>query len=345
MRITLADVRMSRLPRTIGLCAGDIPQISDAVNAAQQRLINAGGETGWWGSWTRVAFNVSPLNPYITLPRRFARIINLDVCRTPIRINNEFYEMLPGGVGMMPAANLQDWCGNLAGYERGVYPTMVDLTPTNQLLRAYITDARDAGKNLFITGLDQNGMSIYGQFGNPLQTTDGFAMTFAYPFTTTNFVVQQLSAAQKDMTYGDVILAQVDATTGVEVVLSRYGPLEINAAYRRYYITKLPVGCCPTSAGTLAVEGLCKLEYMPALRDTDQLVIGNIEALIEECKSLRLTEMESVEALQQSAIHHKAAIKILQDEMRHYLGEQRPAVSVDIFQGAPLERAGIGTLI
>jgi hypothetical protein len=345
MRLTLSDIRQSRLPRTIGLCQGDLPQIADAVNAAQQRLIEAGGETGWWGSWVRVAFNISRANPYISLPRQFARIINMDVLKTPININNEFYEMLVGGPGLMPEPSRPDWCGSMAGFDRGTYPTMADVASTNQYLRVYFTDPTDAGKTLLITGLDQNGLPIYGQIGNPAVTVDGFPLVLAGPFVTTSFIVTSITAVQKDITAGDVILKSVDATTGAEVTLSRYGPTEVNPAYRRYYITKFPAWCCPSAGSLIQVTAICKLEYLPVTRDTDQLVIGNLEALIEECKALRFSEMESIEAFNQSRAHHAAAIKLLQNEMRHYLGEQRPAVAVDIFQGAPLERAGIGTLI
>jgi hypothetical protein len=343
MRLTLSDVRQSRLPRTIGLCAGDLPQIAEAVNASQFRLIQAGGETGWWNGWTRVVFNVSVTNPYITLPRQFARIINLDVCRHPIRVNNEFFEMLPGGVGLAPDPAPPDWCGNMEGYERGTYPTMVDVNPTNQFLRAYCSDIRDYGKNLIVEALDQNSLGIYGTIGT--QNINGFSMTLAAPFVdSTPYYPSVIGSIQKDVTYGDVTLKQVDLTSGVEVTLARFGPTEINPSYRRYYITRLPSGCCPPAAsGTVQVTALCKLEYVPATRDTDQLIITNLEALIEECKALRFAEMESTEALTQAGIHHRAAIKLLQNELRHYEGEQQPAVNVQIFP-APLECAGIGSL-
>jgi hypothetical protein len=100
MRTTLGQVRQSRLPEVIGKCATDTPGIAAYVNQAQQQLINAGGETGWWGGWCKVVFQVWRSNPYITLPREFARVINMDVFRHPIRIQNEFYEMLEAGIGL-----------------------------------------------------------------------------------------------------------------------------------------------------------------------------------------------------------------------------------------------------
>lgn len=195
MRITLADIRQSRLPRAIGLCAANLPEIAAAVNEAQQRLINAGGETGWWSGWAKVVFYATVSNPYITLPRNMARVINLAVCQKPIRINNEFYEILPGSVGLMPPSTSCDWCGTVAGYERGVVPTLVDL-PGTEYLRAYITDARDVNLKLFITGLDQNGNGIYSTLGR--NNVNGFTLIFAQPFITSGFTVSAIQSVQKD---------------------------------------------------------------------------------------------------------------------------------------------------
>lgn len=341
--ITLSQVRQSSLPEDLGFCVDDIPRIAAAVNAAQERLIFAGGETGWWGAWQKVRFPVSQNTPTITLPRQFNRIINMAVCKNGIPINNEFFELLPHGQGIAPAHNRPDWCGkDIEGYERGNVPTMVDLTPTNQFLRVYVTDARDVGKRMLISGLDQNGNPFYD--ANP---SLGFYMTFAQPFTTTPFIVTQIQTVQKDFTFGDVILQQVDATTGAFVNLARYGPTEINPSYRRYLISRIPSLCCGpgTVPPNLTVTALCKLQYIPVVQDTDWLIIQNIPAIDEECQAIRYSKMDSATATQLWASHHNAAIKQLQNQLRHEEGEQTLAVNVDIFPGAPLERQGIGTLI
>ena len=215
-RITLAQVRQSRLPAAIGKCATDIPGIAAYVNQAQEQLIKAGGETGWFGGWQKVVFSVSRCSPYITMPRQFARVINLDVCKWPVRMQNEFYEYLPEGIGLQDFCsipNATNWCGHCEGFERGVFPTTVDLTSSNQFLVAFATDVRDYGRNLCIGPcLDQNGNPIYSTVGN--QQVNGFFMTLAAPMVISPMMVSQISAIQKDITYGDVLLYQQDATTG-----------------------------------------------------------------------------------------------------------------------------------
>jgi len=343
MRITLADVRQSRLPRAIGLCAGDTPGISAAVNEAQQRLIDAGGETGWWNGWVKVVFPITVADPYITLPRQFSRIINMAVCNWPVRIHNEFYELLPDGIGLMPDPGLPCWAGVVAGYERGTFPTMVDL-PGESYLRTYVTDTRDVGARMLITGLDTNGMQIYTQ--DVKDNTNGFYITFASPFADSLFPVTAIQYVQKDITFGEVYLYAVDVTTGVQTLLSKYGPTETNPSYRRYYITQTPPSCCPSSGTTsVAVTALAKLEYVPAYVDSDQLVITNIPALILECQAIRYEGMDVPNAAGMAAQYHKKAIAQLQNELRHYLGEQEPAVNVDRFGSAKLRRQSIGSLI
>ena len=343
-RITLADVRQSALPAAIGLCAGDTPAIASAVNEAQERLINAGGPTGWWLGWARAVFSASVANPYVTLPRQFSTFIGMDVCRRPIRINNPFYEILPDGIGLMPRRHIPVcWDGNIAGYERGVFPTMVDL-PTTSILRAYITDARDVGARMLITGLDQNGNQIY--FQDVIDNVNGFFLTFVQPFVDSTFTVSSIQAVQKDITFGDVILKAVDPTTGIETTLSRYGPTEQNPGYRRYLITVLPPNCCFQQGGTtVQITGLAKLAYVPAYLDSDQLVICNMPALIDMCQSIRYSRMDVPNAVAMTTAKRKSAIRELQNELRSMLGEQNIAANVDTFGTARLEDQRIGTLI
>lgn len=343
MPLTLANAIDSELPGHIGLCRGNVPEIAAAVNNAQERLIYAGGETGWWGGWQPVRFPITVPNPEIRLPRQFNRIINLAVCRDGIPINNQFFELLPHTHRAIPR-HLRDWCGDVEGYERGTVPTMVTLTPTNQKLRVFITDPRDVGKRILIDGLDQNALPFYSTDGNynPL----GFFLVFAQPFVDTTFIVTQINSVQKDVTFGEVVLQQVDMTTGAAVNLARYGPTETLPAYRRYVISRLPGPCCPSTVTVrLGINSLCKLQYIPAVNPTDWLIIQNLAALDEECQALRYSRMDTPTATALAKSHHRDAIKQLQNQLRHEEGEQHPAVNVDTWGGADLESQSIGTLI
>src|SRR6185436_5630651 len=83
MRTNFAAVRASRIPQALGKDSKDGPSLASYVNEAQIRLLQAAGEAGWWGTWARMAFTVSQDDPFITVPREVARLIDVDVCRTP----------------------------------------------------------------------------------------------------------------------------------------------------------------------------------------------------------------------------------------------------------------------
>jgi hypothetical protein len=339
MRATLKTVKESRIPELLGICPDDTAGIARIVNDSQQRLIYAGKESGWWEGWVKTRFSVSCSAPYITLPSEFARVINMSICEQPIYIHNEFYEVMPGGPG--PMADMSccaDFCGTVAGYERGVWPTKVDLALTNQRLRVYTTDDRDLGSKILIVGLDQNGNAIYSMDG--LRTVTGFYLTFLSPFSDSAFNVSKITSVVKPMTFGDILLYQIDQDTGVEVLLSRYLASETNPAYRRYYIHPICT-CLPA----YAVNAVAKLEFIPAIRDTDPLIIGNIPALEEMCQALRGYSQDVLAAQAMAKEHEKRAIKLLKQEMDHYLGVEHPAVAVDSMQQASFKRIRLSTMI
>lgn len=339
MRLTLQDIKQSTIPEKLGICANDTARLAAIVNDAQHRLIFAGGEAGFWGTWSKVRFSVSATNPYITLPREFARIINMAIGKYPIYIRNEFYEVLPGGIGPLPPSNCADWCGTVAGYERGIWPTKVDLTDSNQLLRVYVTDNRDVGTDVFFRALDANGNEINSQQG--LNAVNGFYLRLASPFVDSTFVVSKILSMDKPMTYGDIILYQVDQTTGVEVLLSRYLASETKPAYRRYYLHPITNCNCPS----FTVTALAKHEHIPVVRDTDPLILGNLPALTEMCQALRHYSMDVGVAHQLAGSHERRAVRLLRQELDHYLGKLTPAVEVDRLQQASFCRIGLSTNI
>jgi hypothetical protein len=349
-RTTVAQLRQSRFPSALGLCSTDTTSFYQYVNEATQRLINAASENGWWGGWARVVFEVEREDPYITLPTEFARMIAADVCRFPIRIQNSWFEYLEAGIGLQRPCDGDGWGCNAAteGYDRLTVPTAYDLDPENQYIRVYYTDSRDIGKAInFIGAEDQNGNGIYTTVGTT--ELDGFQMTLAAPFATTNFIVTSFTGVQKQQTYGDVTVYQVDATTGEESLLARYKPNDINPSYRRYLLKGLPLNCCASSSAndsrTVQVSAMCKYEYFPVQSDNDFLLVGNIPAMIEEAQSIRYDGMDSPDAFQKSAIKHANAIKLLQQELQHYEGKIQPAIVVAPFGTAYLGNQQIGTMV
>ena len=357
MRTTFLQFRLSRIPEAVGTCAADIVRCASFCNEATNRLLIAGGETGWYGTWQKVVFSVDPLDPYITLPRQIARLINLDVCRFPVRIQNEFYEFLEAGVGLQPqgTCGCPTPCGVLESYDRGNVPTFRDITATGnpKLIRVYLTNDRDHEHRVLVQGLDQNG-NVIRTLDNGIDT-NGEYLVLEDPFTDSSFFFSKITGVQKDITAGDVRIYQVDSVTGEQVLLSLMEPSETVGWYRRYFINGLcnvccsgeiasAQGCSVTVPTTSQVVGMAKLEFIPVMVDTDYLLIGNLPAMKSECMAVRYEESDNEKSIAMGELKHRQAIKFLNKELVHYVGRERPAVNYAPFGTAKLEHHAIGLL-
>lgn len=348
-RIRLYDVRFSRLPELIGRCVGDVVQLASYINSAQRRLLlcREVGDEGWYGTWAEVAFNlVSRTNPYITCPRGIARLEKVQVCQNPVFIQNQFYEYMDFGNGRMPQRFKDNFC-LVQAYTRNNAITFTDLVGT-KIIRIYTTDPADYNSNsrVMLQGLDPSGTVIRSQ--DVFNQVQGVFVTIQSPFSDAPVQFSQLTGIQKDKTIGNIQIFQVDPVTGVESLMLTMEPGEQVAGYRRYYFNNLPTACCVSSTNTpqnLQVTAIAKLDLVPVAVDTDYLLFQNLEAVIEECCSVRYSEMDNGDAKQMAQEKHLQAIRLLQGELVHYLGKEKPAVNFAPFGSARLGRQKIGALI
>lgn len=352
MRTTFLQFRLSRIPEAVGTCSSDIVRCASFCNEATSRLLIAGGETGWYGTWQKMVFNVSPSDPYITLPRQVARLINLDVCRFPVRIQNAFYEFLEAGIGLQPGC--PSACQVLETYDRGNVPTFRDITAIGnpKLIRVYLTNERDHEHRVLIQGLDQNG-SVVRTLDNGIDT-EGEYLVLDDPFTDSAFFYSKITGVQKDLTAGDVRIYEVDSVTGAQTLISLMEPGETVGWYRRYFINGICNTCCgditsnscgvPVVPNTTQITAMAKLEFVPVVVDTDYLLIGNLPAMKAECFAVRYEESDNEKSLAMAAVKHKQAIQFLNSELVHYVGRERPAVNYAPWGSARLENQAIGIL-
>lgn len=353
-RLTLAQCCLSRLPEVIGACSADTPRIASAVNAAQERLVFAreAGDEGWYGSFAEMAFNVLQSDPYLALNRYCGRLMSVDVCDSPVNVNNQFYEYLRFGDGRQPRGcctpRFSSLCDDSALYARGVFPTFRDLTP-GHLVRVRATDPVDVSgdKRVLIQGTDTTDTIVTSL--DITLTVQGIYVIVTAPFADTPFAFNTLTGIQKDVTSGPVQFWDVDPATANETLILTMEGGETVAGYPRYYLDKLPISCCPVvtvnGAPTVQVRVLVKLNLIPVVYPTDYLLIQCLEAIIAECQSARYATMDIPNAKQMSRLAHQDAIRFLNGELTHYYGLQSPAISVKPFGSARLERQCIGTLI
>lgn len=330
----------------MGKCSTISNDLLLIINEAQQRLIHAGGDTGWWGSWARMVFNVVPSeNPYIALPFDVARLINLDYCRTPVPIQNEFYEFLEAGIGLQGPGDCRDRrCGISMTFDRGGYPTFLDLE-AGHILRIYNTEIGDIGKEILVQGTDINDQILYEDDG----TVQGNSLALASPFVDSP-ILSSLTGIQKPVTVGPVQFYDIDPDTQDSTLILTMQPQETVGCYRRYFLGGLPDHCCTSTAvdtedtDLVQVTAIGKFEYVPVKVASDYLVIQCEPAMIDAAMSVRYGKMDTPTALQMQREKMKSAIRELNGQLRHKLGTMQPAINFAPFGTAKLQYAGIGTL-
>ena len=345
-RTRLYDIRMSRGAQAVGLCKADVSRIADLANSAQRRLLldRSAGDEGWWGTWAEMAFNVSTTNPYITTPREIARIEQIVVCDEPVKVHNQFYEYIQLGNGRLPKTCQGDCYKPLEVLSRNTVPLFADLTGTPRIIRMYPTDPLDYdNRRILVQGTDTADVPVTSMDGR--YQIKGVYSTLGAPFVDSAIQFNSITGIQKDLTIGQVQFFEVNPTTGDQTLVLIMEPTETTAWYRRYYLSNLPTNCCGATAGTIAVKAIVKLDFIPVSADQDYLLIGNIEAMIEEMQAVRYSEMDSADAKRNVEFHHAQAVRLLIGECQHYLGKQDIDVRLNLFGSATLERHKIGTLI
>jgi len=335
-------VRASRLPGIIGECAENVYVLRNLVNEAQERLLTdpLAPDTGWWGGHARMVFNATVTNrqAYITTPQEVARLTDMSLCSSVTEIKNDFYEFQQFGTGLRDATTCcGQVCRGLEAFERDNVPTLTELIGT-KLITAYMSDDADAGQQVVIQGLDQNGFPVTQIDTNTFRTTLGEHMFLTVPLITSANQFKSVTGIMKNVTLGRVDFIQTDPTTGEELPLSSMEPGEITANYRRYFLSGLPTKCYGALTGTVQVTALAKLDLVPVLNDQDYLLIQSIPAILEECQALRYGSMDSPNASKKEAEHHTKALRLLFGQLDHFYGKTTTTVKVPIFGSDRLTR-------
>lgn len=327
-RLTMAQVRASRIPGVLGKCSTST-EILSFINEAQMRLLP---KARWWNTYARL--QICTVNGNLTWPRCVAAIESVAVCDTPIVIRNEFFEFIENGIGIQrrdgttnggigPGCSGQP-CG-LQLLDRGTSCLIADVTGIKKL-RVYIDNASDLNKRILIKGKDENGNKIYTlDAGAPVE---GFYITLAAAPVLTTQLVTEIYGVIKDFTLGNVRVYQFDPGDSSQSLILNADPDEIVPNYRRSLIRGLDgTQCCSSDTETDCADGETqitaevKLEFIPVGRDTDFLTIDWIPALKEMCQSIWYGEKDSMEAKHKAAFHEARAIKALDDELAHYIGD------------------------
>lgn len=339
MRLTLRDMRESRLPRVLGVSPTS-DDFTAFINEGIERLIQRGH---WEGTYQRI--NLCVNDGCLTFPRQVASISGITFCNSPIKSFNQWYEFLEEGNGTLYANGCNSSCPGPAFLDRGHYPTLSDITGANKRIRIYPRSITDVGKKVLIKGYDENNNWIRTNLGSD-GWIDGFYLTIADPFVDSDFDIKSITDVIKDET-NDVVLMYELSTAGVERLLGSYEPSERVASYRRFFISAFDghgTGCGCSTCSSKSITALAKLEYMPVKNENDPLYISHRPAIKEICMSVRFGEMDTDRAQRQAILHEKRAIRELQHQQDNITPKNSIPVSMKVFGTAALNRRNIGGL-
>lgn len=310
-RITLGDVRSSRLPKTINLPPND-SRVVEFVNEAVERLLAKGK---WVGTYQK--YQICTYSGCLTWPRQFETIESVAVCDFPIPVRNEWFEFNEMGYGLRVET---DGVGTQM-YDRGMACTFEDIHGTDKKIKVYCDIDESPTPDILLQGYNEDGNWI-----RTLVSGDYIDGEYVTPTPTGALTVNKftsLTGVQKPVTDGMIRLYEYNTTDTTQRAIAFYEPDETRPVYRRSLISGLSNrGSCQSNADATCnkktVMVIAKMAFIPVRLDTDWLLISSIPALKAMCQALRKEENN----LWDEAKKYEAnAVAILDEQLNAFLGD------------------------
>lgn len=320
--LTLAEVKQGPVGRSCGIAttSGDFVNI---VNDAVRQLMERGA---WYGSIQPMSLSVGA-GGVVICPRELASILAVSPTACPgqriIQNTNLWYQYLPWSEDRI------DWLAQCRGRgSQRVAESIGYVVVTNQFtspnyIRVASSSASDVGKNISFFGLDAS--------GNPLSQT----LTIGAPFTS-SFPQQwsRVDRVVKDLTVG-YVTCQQDDNNGTLLPLSVYQPSEVSPQYVKVRLL-LFHGHLPTT-----IDVLARLSFIPALNDTDLVLVESQDAIRDMVLSIRKKEAGDLV----SAVNlERSAMSELNHQMRTRFPDEQFQVNFLPFGRDSLHRVNINMI-
>ena len=355
MRKTLAQAKNSTIAQAVGLATCD-ERFVQLLNEAQARLADMGK---WWGTYKKLRLCV--VAGCITWPREVKTVEAMNVCGYNIPIQNQWYEFQTDERAPRTGCG-REGCEQDQLLDRGMVTQYRD-SVGNCYLQVHPQYAADAGKRVLLQGLDPNGDPIrtldavtgeyvwgeYVTLPNPLIT--------AYVQTQNQFKQPGLTGAQKPLTQGSLRIIANNQNTGLLTQVAVWGPSEENPEYRRTYLINMPEVCggtngCNTSndnccidhgdgcvppdeaCTNTVVEAIVRLEFIPAIVDSDWLFIGNLQAIKHMMKAIQKEDRNQYTEAEREI---QLALRSLRNELEAYSPNERSVINVQPWGSAKIE--------
>lgn len=311
-RLTLGEARNSRAIYKLienGVCPTNAAVV-DRINEAQERLLAKGK---WYNMKERYCF--CAYDGCVTLPRNLESILAIHIDKQPVRIQSQWYEFIDSGAGIDDC----NCCGINSPIDRGNVSLFRDICG-DKYIRVYCDVNEDTTSRILIKGYDTDGNRVMTNYMGSWIDGEYISLAPPYPKVSTK-VYSSIETVIKDVTKGYVRLYQYDATTATQSAIAIYAPDEEYPVYRRYKIPSLSYNCeTGATDNPSQVTLLAKKRFIPAVNDTDDLLITNIGAL----KNMIIAIVKEENGEEQSAQNYEnRAERILNEELKNYRGGEQ----------------------
>lgn len=280
--LTLAAAKASRIKEVTQSCSSSDEFLS-LLNEATKRLMQRGD---WAG--LMVPIYICVRQGCVTWPKYISKVRRINRCNNEVKVGNLWYDFInknspdanyyASGIGGNPAPDLYRLVN------KGNAPTYSDIAGDARTVRVYPSVPQDVGKTVKIFGVDNNGQPLRENVNDIW--VDGQTLTIALPYAESTGFVRRIDRVIKDATQGNVRLYAYDTVNLVLEDLANYDPSETLPNYERDQVI-LGNTCCSSSK---SVTALVKLRYVPAVSDTDLVLISNTTALKFMIQAIKLEE-------------------------------------------------------
>lgn len=285
-----------------GVCYNDA-RVLPKINEATRRLMN---KAKWWNLYRRIRFYTDKNS--ITLPREVEAVVRVDIDGQSVKAFHMAYDFIDGGPGDTQPG--EGYCRDLVDLGDD-WPVFFDIpynTPSR--LVAFSTELADEALNLTVWGRDSHNADVEpGGSLLPIMRWRGGvegsvdATNIAPKLSVASY--KEITGIAKPVTKGHICLYTYDPTDHRMYFLAKYHPDEIRPQYRRYRIT------APDFQEGCNVLCLVKLRYVPHIRDTETLLIQNLDALKLMVMAIR---SENDRKLSEAEGYEQKAVRALTEE-------------------------------
>lgn len=312
-RLTLAEVKASRIPEAINISPND-SRLIGYVNEASERLLQRGKYFN-----TYAKYRISVTSQILALPPQLATIETVAVSKCPLPLRSMWFQFLQGGWGPR-SSTLPNGSGVSEVLELGHFPTIVDIA-TPGVLTLKCDFSTDVGKKVLVLGFDNNTPPNWIRTLQGGVYADGELVALSQVAgTNTVNSFSQVTGFQPPTDLDGQWWVFLGGITGTLLANPQY--FETDPLYPRYLVPFV-------NSTVSSVDLVGKKAFIAVKKDSDYVSITNLAALKYACMACKSEEEHNwVEAnllwnggKDKNGVVRIGALTELNYELTHFLGD------------------------